>query len=164
MAARTWPWTAATLGWVIKVAARLLRGLGALGAVAGCASMTAMLPGIAASAFAAIGLASSTAAGRALANVAEPLFVVSAMLMVAGALACSRLATLLAAVGSVSAFVGMFVLTGGPTMTQMGAMGSSPAGKSLFYLGAALITASFATTLVRRRRRTCTPVLAPFAR
>lgn len=156
---------AATLGAMFKVAARMLRGLGVFGAAAGCASMTAMLPGVAASMFGALGLASSTVAGRALATLAEPLLVVSAVLLVSGALACSRLATLLAAAGSVSAFVGMFVLASGAEMARMGSMGAtSPAAEALFYVGAALIVASFATTLVRRRRRSCAPVVAAFAR
>lgn len=150
---------------MFKVAAPVLRGLGALGAVAGCASMTAMLPGVAASLFAAVGLASSTVAGRALATAAEPLFVVSAVLMVLGALACSRLATLLAAAGCVSASVSMFVLTSGAGMARTGTMGAtSPAAETLFYVGATLIVASFATTLLRRRRRSCAPVLAALAR
>lgn len=127
--------------------------------------MTAMLPGAAASVFAAVGLAGSTVAGRALATVAEPLFVVSAVLLVLGALACSRLAALLAATGSVSAFVGMFVLGGGAAMGRMGSMGAtSPAAETLFYVGAGFIVTSFATTLVRRRRRSCAPVVAALAR
>ncbi|MCU4186470.1 hypothetical protein K6U06_19030 [Acidiferrimicrobium sp. IK] len=155
----------ATFDAMFKVAARVLRGVGALGAVAGCASMTAMLPGLAASMFAAVGLATSTAAGRALATVAEPLFVVSAVLMVLGALACSRLAILLAAAGCVAAFVGMFVLTSVAAMARTGSMGATPpAAETLFYMGAALIVASFATTLVRRRRRSCAPVVAALAR
>lgn len=127
--------------------------------------MTAMLPAVAASTFAAIGLTGSTVVGRKLAAVAEPLFVVSAVLLMIGALACSRLATGLAATGSICAFVGMFVLTDGATMAGMGSMGpSSPTAEALFYLGAALIAASFATTALRRHRRSCTPVVATLGR
>ena len=126
--------------------------------------MSAVLPSVATSAFVAVGLASSTSVGRALADVAEPLFVVSAVLLVGGALACSRLAAALALVGSILAFVDMFVITKATTMAQMGVGSSSPTGKALFAVGAVLIVASFATTVIRRRHRRCKPVLAVFAR
>jgi hypothetical protein len=127
--------------------------------------MITMLPAVAASAFAAVGLTGSSVVGRELAAVAEPLFVVSAVLLMIGALACSRLATGLAASGSICAFVGMFVLTNGATMRGMGSLGAtSSTGEALFYLGAALIAASFATTALRRHRRSCAPVVAALGR
>ena len=148
-----------------SVAARVLRALGGLGALAGCTSMTAMLPGVLASAFSAVGLASSSAAGRALAPVAVPLFVVSAVLLIVGALACSRLATICALGGCALAYVGMFVLADGASMSGMAAMApSSTVSKAVFSVGAALIVASFVITPLRRRHGTCAPVLAALRR
>lgn len=146
--------------------ARVLRALGGVGAVAGCTSMTAMLPGVLASAFSAVGLASSSAVGRALAPVTIPLFVVSAVFLIVGALACSRLATLCALGGCVLAYVGMFVLADGASTVGMGAMvgSSSAASKAVFSVGAALIVASFVITPARRRRGACAPVLAVLSR
>lgn len=66
--------------------ARVLRVLGGVGTLAGCTSMTAMLPGVMASAFSAVGLASSSAVGRALAPVTVLLFVVSGLCLIVGAL------------------------------------------------------------------------------
>jgi len=147
---------------VPRLAARVLRAVGGVGAVAGCTSMTAMLPGVVASAFSAVGLAGSSAAGRALAPVTVPLFVVSALLLIVGALACSRLATAAALGGCVFAYVGMFVLADGASMGAMG--GSSAPSKAVFSLGAVLIVVSFVITPLRRRRGTCTPVLAALGR
>lgn len=150
---------------VPRLAARVLRAVGGVGAVAGCTSMTAMLPGVVASAFSAVGLAGSSAVGRALAPVTVPLFVVSALLLIVGAQACSRLATAAALGGCVFAYVGMFVLADGASMGGMGAMGgSSAAPKAVFSLGAVLIVASFVITPLRRRRGTCAPVLAALGR
>lgn len=143
---------------------RVLRGLGATGAVAGCGAMAAMLPGVTASVFGGLGLAGSSVVGRALDPVAEPLFIVSAAFLVLGALACSRLATVLAGGGSVLAYLSMFVLTtgGGSSMADMGAMDGARANGPLFVVGTALIVASFVVPLVRRRRGTCLPVFVRF--
>ncbi len=146
--------------------ARVLRALGAVGAVLGCGAMAAMLPGVTASVFAGLGLAGSSVIGRALVPVAEPLFVVSAVLLVAGALPCSWLVTVMAGAGSVLAYLSMFVLTtgGGTSMARMGTMGGAHANGALFVVGAALIVGSFVVPRVRRRRGTCSPVLAVLAR
>ncbi|MDQ2728961.1 MAG: hypothetical protein M3Y91_14140 [Actinomycetota bacterium] len=94
-----------------------------------------------------------------------PLFVVSALLLIVGALACSRLATAAALGGCVFAYVGMFVLADGASMGGMGAMGgSSAASKTVLSLGAVLVVASFVITPLRRRRGTCAPVLAALGR
>lgn len=150
-----------------RFVARVLRALGAVGAVAGCGAMAAMLPGVAASVFGGLGLAGSSAIGRGLAHVAEPLFVVSAVLLVAGALACSWLVTIMVGMGSVLAYLSMFVLTtgrGDMSMARMGAMGGAHANGVLFIVGALLIVASFVVTPVRRRRGTCSPVLSALSR
>ena len=145
---------------------RILRALGAAGAVVGCGAMAAMLPGVTASVFGGLGLAGSSVVGRALDPVAEPLFIVSAVLVIVGALACSWLATVLAGGGSVLAYLSMFVLTtgGSSSMADMGAMDGAHANGALFVVGAALLVASFVVPLVRRRRETCSPVLARFRR
>lgn len=128
--------------------------------------MAAMLPGAAASLFGALGLAGSSVIGRALVPVAEPLFVVSALFLIAGALACSWLVTIMAGGGSVLAYLSMFVLTTGPgtTMAHMGSMGRSRANGVMFIVGAVLIVGSFVVPPVRRRRGACSPVLAALAR
>jgi len=139
--------------------------VGGIGALAGCTSMTAMLPGVLASAFSAVGLASSSAVGQALAPVTVPLFVVSGLFLIVGALACSRLATICALGGCALAYAGMFVLADGASMGGMGAMaGSSATSKAVFSVGAALIVASFVITPLRRRRGACAPVLAALSR
>ncbi len=146
--------------------ARVLRALGAVGAVSGCGAMAAMLPGVTASAFGGLGLAGSSVIGQALVPVAEPLFVVSAVLMVVGALACSWLVTVMAGVGSALAYLSMFVLTtgGGSSMASMGTTGGAHANGLMFVVGTALIVGSFVVPRVRRRRGTCSPVLAALAR
>ena len=146
--------------------ARILRAVGAAGAVVGCGAMAAMLPGVTASIFGGLGLAGSSVAGRALDPVAEPLFIVSAVLMIVGALACSWLATVLAGSGSVLAFLSMFVLTtgGSSRMADMGAMTGDHANGPMFLVGMALLVASFVVPLVRRRRGTCSPVVPRFRR
>ncbi len=128
--------------------------------------MAAMLPGVTAGAFGGLGLAGSSVIGRALVPVAEPLFVASAVLLVVGALGCSWLVTVMAAVGTVLAYLSMFVLTtGGATdMAHMGTMGGAHANGVLFVVGAALIIGSFVVSPIRRRRGTCSPVLAVLAR
>jgi len=78
-----------------------------------------------------------------LAPVAVPLFVVSAVLLIVGALACSRLATICALGGCALAYVGMFVLADGASMSGMEAMApSSTVSKAVFSVGAALIVAT----------------------
>lgn len=96
---------------------------------------------------------------------AQPLFVVAAVCLVAGGLACGWLATGLAGVGGVVLYMSMFVLTTeespGPTMSDMGGMGSAQANAPLFWSGVALIVASLVVPWRRRRRGTCSPVLRP---
>jgi len=65
--------------------------VGAAGVVGGCAGMVAMLPGATAGALGAIGIGGSSALARTLSPVAQPLFIASAILVLLGALACSRL-------------------------------------------------------------------------
>src|ERR671930_1863978 len=74
--------------------------VGAVGVAAGCAGMVAMLPGAAAGVLGAIGISGSSALARALSPVAEPLFIVSGVLVIVGALACGRLVTLLSVAGT----------------------------------------------------------------
>lgn len=127
--------------------------------------MTAMLPGVVASAFSAVGLASSSAVGRAVSPVAIPLFVVSSLFLITGALACSRLAVICAASGCALAYAGMFVLADGASMGGLGVMtGSSATSQVVFSPGAALIVVSLAIPPLRRRRGTCAPVLGALHR
>ena len=71
----------------------------AVGVAAGCAGMVAMLPGAAAGVLGAIGISGSSALARAVSPVAEPLFIVSAVLVIVGALACGRLVAQLSVAG-----------------------------------------------------------------
>lgn len=142
---------------------RALRPVGFLGVVVGCVGMASMLPGVAASILGAAGLTGSSLVGRALAPVAEPLFIVSAALLVLGALACSRLPTALATGGAVLLYLGMWVLpSAGSPAGSMGAMtsaqgGAARADAATFWTGVALVVASFALSGWRRRRRRCRP-------
>lgn len=142
--------------------APVLRAGGAGGAVAGCAAMTAMLPGTAASALGVLGLGGSSVVGRVLSSVAEPLFVVSAVLLIAGGLACGWMATALAGIGGLLLYTSMFMLTTeaapGSAMPDMGGMGGAQANALLFWSGAALIVGSLVVPWRRRKRGTCSPV------
>lgn len=106
------------------VTRRACTGIGVAGVAAGCAGMAAMLPGGAAAALGAIGIGSSSALARTLSPVAEPLFVASAILVIVGALACSRLVAA-AVTGSALLYLSMFQLasadstSGGSSMSMM---------------------------------------------
>jgi len=101
-----------------------------------------------------------------LAPVTIPLFVVSAVFLMVGALACSRLSTICALGGCALAYLGMFALAGGASSGGMSAMvgSSSAASKAVFSVGAILIVASFVIPPLRRRRGACAPVLAALSR
>ncbi len=141
--------------------------VGAVGVAAGCAGMVAMLPGAAAGLLGAIGISSSGALARTLSPVAEPLFIVSAVLVMLGALACSRLVVVLAVAGSALLYLSMFQLASGGS-SRSGSMSmmsmQRPHRASLhaepvsFYLGLALLLSAFAFSFWRRRRRQCRPL------
>ena len=134
----------------------LLRATGLVGTLVGCGSMAAMLPGIAASVLGGLGLTGSSLAARALAPVAEPLFILSTLIFLIGALRCGRLATLLAASGSLLLYLSMFQLVAAGNMTNMR---DQQANVPTFIAGLALILASLITTTWRRRHHACKPVL-----
>lgn len=150
---------------------RACAGAGAAGVAAGCAGMVAMLPGAVAGALGAIGISGSSALARTLSPVAEPLFIASALLLVLGALACSRLVALLTVAGSTLLYLSMFQLASGGTQSGGGSMsmmsmqrphdGSSAlqADATSFYLGLALLVVALALSVWRRRRRACRPVV-----
>jgi hypothetical protein len=142
--------------------------VGAAGVGAGCAGMIAMLPGAAAGALGAIGISSSGALARTFSPVAEPLFIVSALLVILGALTCGRLAAVLSVAGSVLLYLSMFRLASGVSASgdSMSMMTMSKhehaslhAEAVSFYSGLALLLAVFAVRLWRRRRRACRPLL-----
>ena len=142
--------------------------VGAVGVAAGCVGMVAMLPGAAAGVLGAIGTGGSGALARALSPGAEPLFIASAVLVVVGALACSRLVTLLSVAGSALLYLSMFQLASGGSSSggsmstmnlprrQGGALHAEPRS---FYLGLALLLSAFALSFWRRRRRECRALL-----
>lgn len=141
--------------------------VGAVGVAAGCAGMVAMLPGAAAGALGAVGISGSSALARTLSPAAEPLFIVSAILVILGAIACSRLVAVLAVAGSVFLYLSMFQLaSGGSTsagsMSMMGMQRTHDAvlhaEPMSFYLGLALLLSAFAFSFWRRRRRQCKPL------
>lgn len=140
--------------------------VGALGVAAGCAGMVAMLPGAVASALGLVGITGSSAFARTLSPVAEPLFLASAAFLVVGALLCSRLVTLLAVAGTALLYLSMWVLpSGAPAgMAGMSAMTSSQqlarAEPASFFSGLALVIASLAMSVWRRRKARCRPLLA----
>jgi hypothetical protein len=145
--------------------------LGVAGVALGCAGMGSMLPGVAVGALGAVGITGSGALARTLAPVAEPLFLVSAALILISALACSRLVATLSGAGVVLLYLSMFQLaTGGaagaPGLMSMTAMqqphhpGSAlHANTVTFYLGLVLLVSAAALRVWRRRRHECQPLL-----
>jgi len=128
--------------------------------------MVAMLPGAAAGVLGAIGISGSSGLARTLSPVAEPLFIVSAVLVILAALACSWLVALLGISGSVLLYLSMFELasggatSGGGSMSMMSMRQSSRhAEPASFYLGLALLVSALALRIWRRRRRHCQPLL-----
>lgn len=143
--------------------------VGAVGVVAGCAGMASMLPGIAAGALGAVGITGSGVLARTLSPIAEPLFIGSAVLVILGALACSRLVAALGIGGSVLRYRSMFQLASGghagpssmATMTsahQHTALHAEPAS---FYWGLSLLVVAFGLSTRRRHRHECRPLLRP---
>ena len=142
--------------------------VGAVGVAAGCAGMVAMLPGAAAGVLGAIGISGSSALARTLSPVAEPLFIVSGVLVIVGALACGRLVAQLSVAGSILLYLSMFQLASGgsksggsmSTMTMQGPHHATLHAEPVsFYLGLALLLVAFAFSFWRRRRRECRPLL-----
>lgn len=142
--------------------------VGAAGVAVGCAGMVAMLPGVVAGGFGALGITGSSALARTLSPVAEPLYITSAALILVGALACSRLVTLLAGAGTTLLYLSMFQLASGMSaggsmsMTSMEAHGtaSSPsADVTAFYSGLVLLAATISLMTWRRHRRACRPLV-----
>lgn len=147
---------------------RLLRALGTTGSAAGCAAMVSMLPGATASALGALGVTGSSAFARTLSPAAEPLFVGSAVGLTLGALACSRLVTVITATGAGLLYLSMWVLPsaggGSPAgaMTSMTATkhgGTGQADTPTFWIGLSLVLGSFALSAWRRRRGRCHPLV-----
>jgi len=141
--------------------------LGTTGTAVGCAAMAASLPAGIAGAFGSVGISGSGVFGRALGGAARPLFIASAILLVAGALACSRLVATLATVAGLLLYLSMFELAhggrGGSGSMSMMAMnhthGSARADPITFYAGLGALLLSITLQIVRRRRGTCRPVL-----
>jgi len=129
--------------------------------------MAASLPAGIAGAFGSVGLGGSGVFARALGGAGRPLFIASAILLVAGALACSRLVASLATVGSLLLYLSMFELargggggSGSMSMTAMNhTQGAAQAEPITFYAGLAALLLSITLQIVRRRRGTCRPVL-----
>ena len=146
--------------------------LGAAGVGLGCAGMVSMLPGVAVGALGALGITSSSALARTLSPVAQPLFIGSAVLVLIGALACTRLVVVLSGAGAVLLYLSMFDLaTGASTGSSGGTMSMTAmqqphhAGSALhadaatFYLGLVLLVGAAVLRAWRRRRHECRPVL-----
>ena len=145
-----------------------LSALGGVGVVAGCAGMVAMLPGAVAVALGVVGITGASAVARTFSPVAEPLYIGSAALVVLGALACSRLVTVLAIGGSALLYLSMFQFASAGTIS-----GSPMSGMAMdtdhssnlhadplsFYTGLAFLATAFALSSWRRRRGSCQPVL-----
>lgn len=147
---------------------RTCNAAGIAGIAAGCAGMVAMLPSAAAGALGAIGVGGSGVLARTLSPVAEPLFIASAILIIVGALACSRLVALAAVGGGTLLYLSMFQLAAGGTagsgsmsMASMQQHGprSLHAEPASFYTGLALVVAALGLSVWRRRRRSCRPLL-----
>lgn len=142
-----------------------LTAIGVAGTTVGCAAMAASLPAGVAGALGSLGIGGTSAFTRALGGAAQPLFIVSALALVAGALLCSRSVAALAAFGGVLLYLSMFELarggSGGGSMTMMSMDHAHPARAEpvSFFLGLAGILASIALQLWRRRHGRCRPLL-----
>ena len=129
-----------------------------------------MLPGIAAGVLGAVGLTGSGVLARTLSPIAEPLFIGSSVLVVVGALACSRLVAVLAIGGSALLYLSMFQLASGghggaasmATMTGAHQHTVAHTDSAAFYFGLALLAVAFGLSARRRRRHECRPLLRPF--
>ncbi len=121
-------------------AARTLSGAGLL---ASCVPMVAMLPGAVAGVLAFVGLGASSAAVTTLAptlnDVAQPLLLVSAVLLAVSGLRCNPIAVALAAAGGVLLYLGMYQLTraDGTTSATLFTPGSGASSAPTSWPGAA---------------------------
>lgn len=141
----------------------LLTVFGTAGTGVGCAAMVASLPTGIAGVLGSVGVSGSGAFARALGGAARPLFVVSALLLIVGALACSRVVTALAALAGLLLYLSMFELghgvgAGSDSMTAMG-HGAARADSLTFYAGLGALLLSITFQIWRHRRGTCRPVL-----
>jgi hypothetical protein len=138
----------------------LLTVLGATGATVGCAAMAASLPAGIAGLFGSVGTGGSGFLARVLGGAARPLFIASATLLFAGALACSRLVASLATVARVLLYLSMFELAhgGSGSMSMMTTSpGAARADAATFYPGATALLLSIALQVWRRRHGSCRP-------
>lgn len=151
-----------------RAARRAANAAGVAGIAACCAGMVSMLPATVAAALGALGIGDSGVLARTLSPFAQPLFIVSAVFVIVGAFACSRVVVLAASAGSLLLYLSMFQLaTGGSSGSgsmSMAAMqhphsASLRAEPATFYLGLTLLLAAFATSTWRRRRHACQPLL-----
>jgi hypothetical protein len=141
--------------------------LGTTGTAVGCAAMAASLPAGIAGAFGSVGLGGSGLFARALGGAGRPLFIASALLLIAGALACSRLVASLAALGGLLLYVSMFELArggggGSGSMSTMAMNHTHRAARAepiTFYFGLGALLLSITLQIWRRRRGSCRPVL-----
>jgi hypothetical protein len=145
----------------------LLTVLGTTGTAAGCGAMAASLPAGIAGAFASVGISGTGVFARALGDATKPLFIASAILLIACALACSRLVATLATVAGLLLYLSMFELAhggsgGSGSMSMMRTSDGHAAQRAdavTFYAGVAALLLSITLQAWRRRRRSCRPVL-----
>ncbi len=116
--------------------------------------MVAMLPGAVAGAVAFVGLGASSAAVTTLAptlnDVAQPLLLVSAVLLAVSGLRCSPIAVALAAAGGVLLYLGMYQLTRADGTTSA----------TLFYPGLGCFFGAYLVAWRRRRGLRCRPLVS----
>jgi len=142
----------------------LLTALGTTGTTVGCAAMAASLPTGIGGVFGSLGIGGSGFFARVLGDAARPLFIASAILLIAGALACSRLVATLATVAGLLLYLSMFELDHGGSgsmsmMTTSRGHGGARADAVTFYAGVAALLLSITLQAWRRRRGSCRPVL-----
>src|SRR5438093_1108151 len=145
----------------------LLTVVGTTGTAVGCAAMAASLPAGIAGAFGSVGISGTGVFARALGGAARPLFIASAILLIAGALACSRLVAALVSIGGLLLYLSMFELAhggggGGGSMSVMAmnhTHGAARADSITFCAGLGALLLSIMLQFWRRRRGTCRPVL-----
>lgn len=121
---------------------------------ASCAPMLVMLPAGLTGVLASLGIRAEAGWVQALADplapVAQPLLVVSTLLLAIGSLSCGRLPVVAALGGGALVYLGMYVVTGPGGQTE----------PALFYPGLALLLASPVLSVIRPRVGACRPLLA----
>lgn len=133
-------------------------GLGAAGVVLGvgsCVPMVAALPAGAAAVFGAVGITATVPGAHTIAPVAEPMLILSILLLVVGMARCGRALIVTAVVGGALVYASMYLFNRGDMADMNMAQDHSATNAPAFYLGLALLAFTLGWSAVRRYRHAC---------